>query len=153
MPAAARAPINGFALSSRGLNMQYALTGATCKFKAIQSRNAAVYLKPRFRPSYGAGFGIATLVGQFIFTIVFGIKTNWAAAAASESTSDSLPWRRCNFHYSFFLVHFFHFSQSVNVRNLPSFHFSRIRFASKMSEIEFLTLRCCTEKNHFICFY
>lgn len=91
MPAATRAPINGFTPSSGGFNMEYALTGATGNFKAIQSGNAAVFMKPRFRPSYGAGFGIATLVGQFIFTIVFGIKTNWAAAAASESTSDSTP--------------------------------------------------------------
>lgn len=91
MPAAARAAVNGFTPSSGGYNMDSARTGATGDFREVQSGNSAVYMKPKFVTSYGADFGIAAICLQFIFTILFATKANWAAAVeASSSVSKSM---------------------------------------------------------------
>lgn len=86
MPAPTAAASNGFTPSSGGFDMSQAQTGAVSTFQPTQFNNAAVYMKATFRPSTGAGFGIAAVVLQFLFTITFGIKVDWASAGSDSSS-------------------------------------------------------------------
>ena len=76
MPSPTRGSINGFVPSSGGASVP--TSGATGRFQATQSGNAAVYLRPDFQLGSGAGLLVATIVILFVFVIVFAIKTDWA---------------------------------------------------------------------------
>lgn len=84
-PSPTRAAINGFTPSSGGFNMNSVATPQS-RFQAVQSGNAAVYMRPTFDIGSGAGWGITFIVLQFIFTIYFGIKIDWAEANQGQDS-------------------------------------------------------------------
>jgi hypothetical protein len=90
MPAPRRAAINGFTPSSGGFDMSVSRTQAAGLFQTTQAGNAAVYMKPSFRPTSGAGFGIAALVFQFLFTVVFALKVDWTDSYLDVSANSNL---------------------------------------------------------------
>jgi len=81
-PAPTRAAINGFTPSSGGVSPIGTTSSPT--FQAVQSGNSAVFMRAAFDIGGGAAWGIAFIVLQFIFTIYFGIKTDWAEAAEKD---------------------------------------------------------------------
>jgi len=81
-PAPTRAAINGFTPSSGGVLP--ISTSSFQTYQAVQSGNSAVFMRATFDIGGGAAWGIAFIVLQFIFTIYFGMKTDWAEAAEKD---------------------------------------------------------------------
>jgi hypothetical protein len=82
-PSPTRAAVNGFTPSLGGVSPQ---SQGPQTFQAVQSGNSAVFMRPAFFLHSGAIFGIVFIVLHFIFTIFFGIKTDWAEAAEKGSS-------------------------------------------------------------------
>jgi len=81
-PAPTRAAINGFTPSSGGVLP--ISTSSFQTYQAVQSGNSAVFMRATFDIGSGAAWGITFIVLQFVSTIYFGIKTDWAEAAEKD---------------------------------------------------------------------
>jgi hypothetical protein len=58
-------------------------------YTASQVSGSAAYIKPLIIPSAGAGLLIIAIVLLFLFTIFFGIKTDWTAVSSGGDSSSA----------------------------------------------------------------